>query len=987
MSTQTINIWEGNGSTNAFSFSFDNYDPDFVTLEGYVKDLTGTIDLSYTWSFDPLITNQVVLKDTTTGLDKNLAAGYTFTLEIDVDETLPVWYNANSIDINDDTLNTSNISLMNNIQAVKDHRTNLRIRSEDMNNQHIINVAPGVQDGDAVNVSQLNSAVGDIDELVQRAEDAADESELYRDESLAASVDSANSAAAALVSEQDAEAAALIANTMYKGEWETDYPNGTDTGYSIGDTVLYGSNQYKSLVNNNTSVPTSTLGTEWLFYLPGAVGSAEQTASFFQTYLQGDGVETEFDLTALNPTWTPKISDNVFLVLINNEPSLDWTIVINQDGHSILKFLTAPEESNDTVKNNIFVVGGSPKISDLPNDPDSYLVTGPNGEYASLSIQEARPKDYINDTIYYGGEFDASQQYIFGNGSDGTTVPTYTYSSYSYDLTNTALRSKSFVVVPTNTSTFKMRVKFSPDTITGVPALFGQGDRTAEEISCQINPDGKLQLFLSSNGTSWDIANANVLDFVLQVGGKYVADLEKTATDYIWTLYDSDGTTVLTQNVINNSNSVFQFNYFVGYSNHGTDRYFNGKIYLDDTSVVVEGNEVLRRQDTAYIENSIAWKGSVRSEDNLTTISSMDYVRSTPIFNANSQYTTVGNPYYDYPSYTYQLNGASTFVYKKDVTGFNASDFDFQVKMNARNVALCPIGGVGQTVGNLGFSLKIINGTLNLWLSSSGAAWDISNASIGAHTYAINTEYIVRLYRDANNWYVDYSTTNGAVWINDITVNSSVDMFNQVMDVFVSADSTVNPDIVMDGTLYLDETSLFLNGEYVIKAQDPSESSQPYEESYYFVGYDNSDVLKIERTSNEDGSGLPTITGAKRRLGDNKDVVFPTDGSGDLAYFTRKFETWEFTLWEGISQLVVNNAYILNNSYKNYEYLQGLFQESNQSSYPGEIIRRSHLDERARTRLYNTEVNFVSSTFTDTGFTVNQVASTNISVIKFIGVK
>lgn len=392
--TQTINKWVGTGSELNFTFAFDNYNPEFNELEGYVKDTDGNIDATYTWEIDAIISTQV-------NLNKALAAGYKFTLQIKIKDELPVWYDANSVDINDDTLNAATLDLVNRIQAVKDHRTNPRIEAEDMNNQTIDNVATATEDHQAVNKAQMDGAVGNIDEQVERAETAAENAETSATNAATSAGEAATSAANALTSEQNAAASEAAVLLQFKGEWLNDYPSGTGTGYAAADVALHDSNLWYSLVDNNTDIPE--VGSElpiptWRLYLPGSADSEELVAKIYRATFNGDGVTTEFDLTANNELFRPTSENQIMYVSVNQTEVIDFELTTRiSDGHSLIKFTTPPAVNEDpNGLFNIIVIGATPKIISLEGLPDNptegyYLrYNEVEGRYNSYSPEEIR---------------------------------------------------------------------------------------------------------------------------------------------------------------------------------------------------------------------------------------------------------------------------------------------------------------------------------------------------------------------------------------------------------------------------------------------------------------------------------------------------------------------------------------------------------------------------------------------------------------------
>lgn len=818
----TIVRYEGNGAETQFPYSFPNFNDKYNELESRVVDANNGVVAGYV----------ITLLEGIATVTPAPKADEFVEIYIKLEETPVTEFNRSTHRITEDNLNDSIYQNLTTAQAALDGRSKNRQVPEDMNGQRVINVAQGVNPGDAVNVQQLSDNIGNIDALVQRAEDAADESELYRDESLAASVDSANSAAAALVSETNAAASEARANTMYKGEWETDYPNGTDTGYLIGDTVLYQNNQYKSIVNNNTSVPTATLNTEWLFYLPGAISSEAQTASFFQTYLQGDGVETDFDLTAINPTWTPKIDDNVFLVLVNGETDLDWTIVVNQDGHSILRFLTAPAESNDTNKNNIFVVGGSPIISDIPRDPKTTLFVNENGVIEGREDMTLPRKD----TVYYGGEEDASVQYVVTNTSNVTFD--YSTNSYTGNGGSGFIYARSAESIDVSGDDTIHQVDFTLNALDG--GLIGQGATQGGDlaIDVRVTAAGKFLLNLSSNGSTRDIAQDVPGTHTVNTATDYLVKVYKTPTTWNLDYSLDEGQNWVNDITVNSTLNLYGGGVRPGFMAglQGTDVFMNGTLRLKNTFVYSKGKYLVRPQDTEYELNTIVWKGKARATDNTKDLSSNTFIRSpivneyvTPVMTAASQDGYIA-------SASTELDAARA-AYK----AFNRIKGDSNQRWVTQQFQAVPSWLQLELP-----SPRAIRGyKLFTWnVADAPKSWTLKASNTGSFT---GEEVIVHTVTNETNW----ATSEGRAF----------SFSNDIKYKYYRFDITAN-----NGDAYVSIVDLHITEHTYID-----------DTAYFFIGEDSTGNLTLDYCDNAEGDDLAIITGNKRRI-----AKIPVDDDGDL---------------------------------------------------------------------------------------------------------
>ena len=107
-----------------------------------------------------------------------------------------------------------------------------------------------------------------------------------------------------------------------------------------------------------------------------------------------------------------------------------------------------------------------------------------------------------------------------------------------------------------------------------------------------INSSGNLVAYLSSDGTSWDLCNADTI-MTLSANTDYYLSCEYTGNEYIWQRnVDETWTTIYTL-----SNSTASINnptaYQIG-SNRGTGNYFRGTIDLTKFSLEIDGEVVYK---------------------------------------------------------------------------------------------------------------------------------------------------------------------------------------------------------------------------------------------------------------------------------------------------------------------------------------------------------------------------------------------------------
>jgi len=198
-------------------------------------------------------------------------------------------------------------------------------------------------------------------------------------------------------------------------------------------------------------------------------------------------------------------------------------------------------------------------------------------------------------------------------------------------------------------------------------------------------------------------------------------------------------------------------------------------------------------------------------------------------------------------------------------------------------------------------------------------------------------------------------------------------------------DSVLTDTVTWIGSVRSDDNTENISSSTLITS--PALTGQTaYSQWYLFIGFDNDTDknVTLEWDTDIDGDNLSSIEGAKRRIGDDKGITFPTDGNGDLAIFTYKFGTWEFELWSGFAQ---DSDITLNNSYNDYSSIEiifsrdGTYINSRSNMLSSNLSLNTwatlHVDNGQALRIYPTS----STTIT------TDVFSATSAIYKFTGVK
>ena len=234
-------------------------------------------------------------------------------------------------------------------------------------------------------------------------------------------------------------------------------------------------------------------------------------------------------------------------------------------------------------------------------------------------------------------------------------------------------------------------------------------------------------------------------------------------------------------------------------------------------------------------------------------------------------------------------------------------------------------------------------------------------------------------YKESEGKYEDVSPAT-------VASDLGTDIILPINDTILYNNDTVANTVTWQGTARSDDNTVNIVASSPITS--PALTGETaYSQWYLFVGIDDLDDTILEWDTDIDGANLVDITGAKRRVGDKKDIVFPTDGSGDLAPFERSFGTWKFELWTGSTGV---STITLNNDITNYTTLT-LNVLSSIINYPQDIFVTEFLESTA-SNLYelgaSTDV-FIRTLqyYSSANDTITITANSNLVLTKVTGVK
>lgn len=359
-------------------------------------------------------------------------------------------------------------------------------------------------------------------------------------------------------------------------------------------------------------------------------------------------------------------------------------------------------------------------------------------------------------------------------------------------------------------------------------------------------------------------------------------------------------------------------------------------------------------------------------------------------FDASKQFTPIASPIYNYPGYKYTFNGSTQYLIL-DTTGVNISSNDFIFHQRFDLASIARNNGIFNQYSNDEENINMnieSDSRMFMSLSSNGVSNDIFSGYTVKKFNDITALYDIRLWYDlsATAWKFDWSDdkldidNDSKVWNNEHTIVTSLMIKNPIVKTYTLGASFYSTDTFLNGSIYLDNTSWFVDGKQLIRRQDipyiindiafngtvrdedntvdlisvgdittTRPAATPYAKWYPFVGFDNNadkNVI-IEFATDSTGTGLSLITGAKRLLDDVEYI--PNDGAGDLAEFIYSKGRFRVELWSG--SLGVGTA-TLSDDFNNYNllYFQGLDNGGTVDVRPTEMF---YLNLTNRVLLYN----------------------------------
>lgn len=446
--------------------------------------------------------------------------------------------------------------------------------------------------------------------------------------------------------------------------------------------------------------------------------------------------------------------------------------------------------------------------------------------------------------------------------------------------------------IPTNTTNFEilLKVKFSNVTIN--QHFFNTSYNYGFLLS--VLSDGKLCLYASSNGSSWNLFDAARGTTVLSNDIWYYIKCSFNGTEYKIQL--STDCKTWSDEIIRQSTTTIAC--------LGGGRIGSGWSDSPGTYVTFDLNECYIKINDEYF-----WKSLKRCK--------YDY-----------NFTMVGAPRISNQEGTCEVSGFSSSNYVKLPKTLNVSDgsswdivIKFKFNSQAKNQGILGYTGTGL------FRSEISDSKFKLLLSSSTENWNIGQ--IESQTLETNTDYWVKIsYKD--NLYKLEMSTNGK----DYTTESSITSTTKIIfsnELFFGN----GRDGVLDGSIDLSQSYIKVNDKLwwscfkqttdIVYEEDGSEEDYDYQAQ---IGYNYCAPIKRyykyvpwEQPKLTSNTSYGTLTGGGYYSGtDNRDYyhisdgIIPTTNQGSDTWSTSNSAIGWFN-WELPEEIIIKGIKIYNRSH------------------------------------------------------------------------
>lgn len=290
------------------------------------------------------------------------------------------------------------------------------------------------------------------------------------------------------------------------------------------------------------------------------------------------------------------IADNKSITK-NTDNEIQTVGVIDQNTSTANKFWTGTKAEYDAI---------------VTKDPNTtYRTTDEEDEGGGGSVAETTWFNGVNGNILNTG-LTGSKVRVFINGALAQPGQSITTKLYKGGSGKSLVLSQTAPLSTAGTWSIKTRVKWVSDGNPATPCVYAYSGTTDKQTPCLATAgQSHLGMFISSNGSSWNIDDAYYSQLVPQNGVVYDFETKFTGTNYQF-LYSTDfGKTWKLERNVQNSAKVFCNSPFRFLNNaFGGNYYNNSVLYMSATKITVD--------DTTWFDGATAVEGTDYVNDGCT---------------------------------------------------------------------------------------------------------------------------------------------------------------------------------------------------------------------------------------------------------------------------------------------------------------------------------------------------------------------------------
>ena len=278
--------------------------------------------------------------------------------------------------------------------------------------------------------------------------------------------------------------------------------------------------------------------------------------------------------------------------------------------------------------------------------------------------------------------------------------------------------------------------------------------------------NGKLTLYLSSNGSSWNIASNVTSSYTFTANTWHTVTLSWTGSQYKVIV---DGTTHIT---VNSTTAIIRNSYPLCIGKYISSTYLlTGTIDLNETYVKINNQIVFEQFNTLKINGSIHGYPIVYNDGIVGGFSTSGYIVLPKSFDPGN------NPW----EWIVKIN-----------TGSRSGQF---------------IGGYDYS--GEGIEVGMSDNKMIWWLGTAYNVYDIASGQTGTHTLAENTDYWIKMEFNGTKYTLSYSIDKNN-WVEDIVTISSLCIGPYVK---VFGCDRAQGSAAWGGKIDFSETSIKINGQ------------------------------------------------------------------------------------------------------------------------------------------------------------------------------